>query len=57
MICEVTFHPKKFFRYKWLKKWKTIKPSPQIVVVVGYERWSFRRDSNYRAMTGKMLVF
>lgn len=28
-----------------------------MVVVLGHERWSLRRDSKYRAMTGKILVF
>ena len=54
---KLHFVPKKFFRYKWLKKWKIIKPSPQIVVTVGYERWLLRRDSNCKAITGKILVF
>ena len=27
------------------------------VVAVAYERWSFKRSSNYRALTGKNLVF
>ena len=32
-------------------------PSAQKVVAVAYERWSFTRGSNYKALTGKNLVF
>ena len=32
-------------------------PSSQEVVTVACERWSFTRGSNYRALTGKNLVF
>ena len=31
--------------------------SPPKVVAVAYVRWSFTRSSNYRALTGKHLVF
>ena len=31
--------------------------SPQKVDAVPYERWSFTRGSNYRALTGESLVF
>ena len=31
--------------------------SPQKVAAVAYERWSLTRGSNYRALTGKNLVF
>ena len=34
-----------------------IKPSPQTEVVVAYQRWSFTRDSTYRALTRKIWVF
>ena len=27
------------------------------MVAVAYRRWSFTRDSNYKALTGKILVF
>ena len=30
-------------------------PSAQKVVAVAYERWSFTRGSNYRALTGKKI--
>ena len=39
------------------KQRKNIMPSPQKVMTVAYERWSFTRGSNYRALTGKNLVF
>ena len=32
---------------------KIIMPSPQKVVAVAYERWSFTRCYNYRALNGK----
>ena len=32
-------------------------PSPQKVVAVAYDRFSFTRGSYYRALTGKNLVF
>ena len=28
-----------------------------MVVIVGYDRWSLRKDTNYRAMTGKIYCF
>ena len=31
--------------------------SAQNMVAVAYERWSFTRGSNYRALTGKRLLF
>ena len=40
--------------YKRLKTMKIIMPSPQTVVALAYERWSFTRMSNYRALTGKI---
>ena len=27
------------------------------MVTVAYRRWSFTRDSNFKALTGKVLVF
>ena len=36
---------------------KIIMLSPQKVVAVAYERCSFTRVSNYRALTGKKLAF
>ena len=43
--------------YKRLKTIKIIMLSPQKVVAVTYERWSFMRGSNYGALTEKNLVF
>ena len=42
--------------YKRLKTMKIIMPSPQKVVAVAYQRWSFTRGSN-RALTGKIWCF
>ena len=41
------------------KRWKTVttKLWGQKVVAFAYERWSFTRGSNYRAATGKILMF
>ena len=41
------------------KRWKTVttKLWGQKVVAFAYERWSFTRGSNYRAVTGKILMF
>ena len=36
---------------------KSLNFQAQKVVVVGYRRWSFTRDSNCKALTGKVLVF
>ena len=33
-------------------KQKSIRPSAQKVVWVAYERWSFKRGSNYRDLAG-----
>ena len=40
-----------------LKQWKLINRQSQKVVVVAYSVWSFSRSSNYKALTGKNLVF
>ena len=36
---------------------KNYNAAPQKVVAVSYERWSVTTGSNYRALTGKNLVF
>ena len=38
-------------------QWKIIKPSPQKVVAIAFERWSFTRVSSNMAFTGKILLF
>ena len=36
---------------------KSLTRRAQKVVAVAYRRWSFTRDSNCKALTGKILVF
>ena len=43
--------------HKWLKRKENCKLSSLKVAAVAYERWSFTRDSNYKALTEKILVF
>ena len=42
--------------YKFFLK-EQWKPLAQNVIAVAYERWSFTRGFNYRALTGNILVF
>ena len=43
--------------YKRLKTTKIINRQAQKLVAVAYRRWLFTRGSNYKALTGKVLVF
>ena len=36
---------------------KPLNREPKKVVAVAYRRWSFTRDSNCKASTGKVLMF
>ena len=43
--------------YKRLKTMEIINRRAQKVVAVPYRRWAFTRSSNFKALTGKILVF
>ena len=53
-VCSVVH----MVAYKTLKHWKTqTKPSSKKVVAVADKRWPFTRGSNFKALSGEILMF
>ena len=55
MVAQFTMEVKKI-QSNLHVQWKIIKPSPQKVVPIAFERWSFTRVSTNMALTGKNFV-
>ena len=55
MVAQFTMGVKKI-QSNLHVQWKIIKPSPQKVVAIAFERWSFTRVSSNMALTGKILL-